>query len=263
MPKSAVVSKAARRGGLRAVLRWLRAIRSERAGGATTVFALSLPAIVGFAGLGTEAASWYLTKRTMQGAADTAASAAGTALSAGTSSVSALTSEARSIAARSNFVNGSNGTTVTVNYPPSSGTYQGKADAVEVSISKPQPALLGAVPVARADDRRARGRARQSQLRGLRHRARQEQRNGDDDIGLQRSQLSGLLALREFSGFRGAQHERQRDDQCEQGVFCRQLQRRRPDDRHGDLSRRRSDYRSLSHLGFSRLLRLRYPTTTS
>ena len=145
MPKSAVVCKAAGRGGLRMVLRWLRAIRSERAGGATIVFALSLPAIVGFAGLGTEAASWYLTKRTMQGAADTAAAAAGTALSAGTSSVSALTSEARSIAARSNFVNGSNGTTVTVNYPPSSGSYQGRADAVEVSISKPQPALLSAL----------------------------------------------------------------------------------------------------------------------
>ncbi len=123
----------------------LRQSAADRAGGVTTVFALSLPAIVGFAGLGAEAASWYLTKRTMQGAADTAASAAATALSAGTTSAAALASEARSIAARSNFVNGSNGTTVTVNYPPSSGTYQGRANAVEVSISKQEPALLSAL----------------------------------------------------------------------------------------------------------------------
>jgi hypothetical protein len=34
---------------------------------------------------------------------------------------------------------------VTVNYPPSSGTYQGSSDAVEVSISKQEPALLSAL----------------------------------------------------------------------------------------------------------------------
>ncbi|MGE3783254.1 MAG: pilus assembly protein TadG-related protein, partial [Alphaproteobacteria bacterium] len=145
MPKSAVVKNAARRGLWRASLGRLKAVGAETAGGATTVFALSLPAIVGFAGLGAEAASWYLTKRTMQGAADTAAAAAATALSAGTTSPTALTNEARSIAARSNFVDGSGGTTVAVNYPPTSGSYQGRSDAVQVAISKPQPPLLSAL----------------------------------------------------------------------------------------------------------------------
>jgi hypothetical protein len=145
MPKLAVVSKPARPGWFRSIARLFGAIRADRAGGVTAVLALSLPAIVGFAGLGTEAASWYLTRRTMQGAADTAASTAAAARAAGTSSASVLASEARSIAASYNFVNGSNGTTVTVNYPPSSGTYQGRNDAVEVSISKQEPALLSAL----------------------------------------------------------------------------------------------------------------------
>jgi Flp pilus assembly protein TadG len=124
--------------------RW-RAIGADRAGGATIVFALTLPVIVGFAGLGAEAASWYLAKRNMQGAADTAAAAAATALAAGTTSAAALANEGRTIAARSGFVNGSNSTTVTVNYPPTSGSYQGRADAVAVSITRQEPALLSAL----------------------------------------------------------------------------------------------------------------------
>src|SRR4051795_7430506 len=85
------------------------------------LFALPLPIIIGFAGLGTEVADWYLTKRTMQGAADAAAAS----LAAGTTAASILRTDARSIAALSNFVDGSNNTTVTVNYPPASGSYQG------------------------------------------------------------------------------------------------------------------------------------------
>src|SRR5258708_70606 len=67
--------------------------------GATVVMlALSLSALAGFVGLGTEAASWYNTKRTMQGAADAAASAAALALAANEAS-STFTTLARSIAA--------------------------------------------------------------------------------------------------------------------------------------------------------------------
>ena len=40
-----------------------RKVRTDRTGGVTTVLALSLPAVIGFAGLGTEAANWYLTRR--------------------------------------------------------------------------------------------------------------------------------------------------------------------------------------------------------
>src|SRR3954453_15516814 len=81
-------------------------------GAVMPLFALALPIVIGFAGLGTEVADWYLTKRTMQGAADAAAATAA-ALAAGTTSAATLRIDAQSIAALSNFVDGSNNTTVT------------------------------------------------------------------------------------------------------------------------------------------------------
>src|SRR4051812_22788523 len=114
-------------------------------GAVMPLFALTLPIIIGFAGLGTEVADWYLTKRTMQGAADAAAATAAASLAAGTTAASTLRTDARSIAALSNFVDGSNNTTVTVNYPPASGSYQGRSDAVEVSISRQEPTLLSSL----------------------------------------------------------------------------------------------------------------------
>jgi len=111
-------------------------------GGATLItLALSLSVIAGFAGLGTEAANWYLTKRAMQGAADAAASTAAASLAAGAKASSTLITEAKSIAAAHNFTDGSNGTTVTVNYPPTSGNYQ-SSPAIEVFIRQPQQGLI-------------------------------------------------------------------------------------------------------------------------
>jgi Flp pilus assembly protein TadG len=139
----------ARRGRQRrlagSIAAWFGKLRADRGGAVMPVLALSLPIIIGFAGLGTEAASWYLTKRTMQGAADAAASTAAASLAAGTTSASTLATDAKSIAAHYNFVNGNSHTTVTVNYPPTSGTYQGSSSAVEVSISKQEPALLSSL----------------------------------------------------------------------------------------------------------------------
>src|SRR5437016_11167311 len=101
----------------------------DRGGATAVIFAISLSGILGAAGLGTEAANWYLIQREMQGAADTAATTAAAALASGAPS-STFTSSARSVAAGYNFVNGSNGATVTVNYPPASGGYQ-SSGAVE------------------------------------------------------------------------------------------------------------------------------------
>src|SRR3954451_17854506 len=128
MLNSAVATNPAKRRRLRSIVRWFAKLRADRAGGATVFIALSMPAIVGFAAIGTEAGNWYLTKRTLQGAADAAASTAAAARASGTSSRSILVSEAKSIAASYNFVNGTNSTTVTVNYPPSSGTYKDSTD---------------------------------------------------------------------------------------------------------------------------------------
>src|SRR5437764_14063720 len=49
----------------------------NRSGATAVAIALALTAVLGFAGLGTEAASWYYTKRNMQSAADAAAATAG------------------------------------------------------------------------------------------------------------------------------------------------------------------------------------------
>ena len=78
--------------------------------------ALSLTAVVGVAGLGTEVAGWYFTKRAMQGAADSAASTAAAALAGGVTGTPLVT-EGKSIAAGFAFVDGSGGTTVNVNNP--------------------------------------------------------------------------------------------------------------------------------------------------
>lgn len=117
--------------------------------GATAVaLAVALTAMLGFAGLGTEAAMWYFTKRDMQSAADAAAATAaanlaGTLQRGGTASSSQFTTDAKSIAAKYGFVDGSSdGTHVVPEYPPSSGAYSGNGSYVAVSISQPQKALL-------------------------------------------------------------------------------------------------------------------------
>jgi hypothetical protein len=107
------------------------------------MLAISLAGLAGAAGLGIEAASWYTAKRTMQAAADTAASSAASALAAGEPS-STFATQAKSVAASYNFVDGSNGTTVTVNYPPKSGGYQ-SSPAVEVIIKQTQKPLLSSL----------------------------------------------------------------------------------------------------------------------
>lgn len=52
------------------------AFATDCSGAVAVPAAIALLVILGFAGLGSEAASWYVAKRSMQGAADTAASSA-------------------------------------------------------------------------------------------------------------------------------------------------------------------------------------------
>jgi Flp pilus assembly protein TadG len=130
----------------------------DRRGAAAVLLAVALSAIVGFAGLGSEVAGWYYTTRSMQGAADSAASTAAAALASATSTGSTITGDqlrnaARSVTATFNFTNGTGSTTVTVNNPPATTTnltgcstpFTGFNCYVEVLISQPQTALLSAV----------------------------------------------------------------------------------------------------------------------
>jgi hypothetical protein len=114
------------------------------AGAAAIFLALALAGLVGMAGLGTEAASWYFTKRAMQGAADSGAATAAAAMAAGAPS-STYPVEAKSVVAGYNFVDGVHGTEVAVNSPPQSGEYSGNSIGVEVVISQPQTRLLSAL----------------------------------------------------------------------------------------------------------------------
>src|SRR3979411_2882075 len=89
----------------------------DRNGAVAGLLAIGLSAIVGFAGLGSEVAAWYYTKRAMQGAADSAATTAAAALAAATVSGSSVTGTQLSNAGRRggstvNFRDGTGRTTV-------------------------------------------------------------------------------------------------------------------------------------------------------
>ena len=122
----------------------LRGLAADRSGAAAVMLALSLSSVLGMAGLGTEVAAWYMTKQTMQGAADAAAYTAMTALGKG-ASVAQLTTEARSVTGNYNFIDQTAGVTVTVNSSPASGSQAGKSTAVEVIVSQLQTPMVSGV----------------------------------------------------------------------------------------------------------------------
>ncbi|OKO82996.1 hypothetical protein AC628_02725 [Bradyrhizobium sp. NAS96.2] len=105
-----------------------------------------MPVLVGTAGLGTEVAWWFYKHKNMMSAADSAAVSAATA---GTN----LVTEANAVTTFYGYANGIGNVTVTVNQPPSTGSFASSPQAVEVIISQPQARLLsalfgsGAVPV--------------------------------------------------------------------------------------------------------------------
>ncbi len=139
--------------------RWTKFVRellarslSDRKGGITVMTAMSLTALMGFAGLGTEASYWYVKQRSMQGAVDAASFTAAAALmngetvTAGQPATGTPVNSAKAIAAQYGFVDGANGVTVTVNSPPTPGTPNaGNAKAVEVIIQQTQTPLLSAL----------------------------------------------------------------------------------------------------------------------
>jgi hypothetical protein len=114
---------------------------ADRSGAAAVTIAVTFTALVGFAALGTEVAEWYSIRRTMQGAADSAAFSAALAKWNGANNA-ASTSEGTSVAASYGFVDGTNGAVVTINIPPASGPHTADTNAVEAIVSRPQPLQL-------------------------------------------------------------------------------------------------------------------------
>jgi hypothetical protein len=120
------------------------ALAGDCAGTVTITVALALSALVGFAALATEVGGWYVTKRTMQGAADSSAYSAAMAKAAG-APAAAYVSQAKSVTGGYGYVDGNSGVTVTVNSPPKSGNHTSDSTAVEVIIARSQPLVLASL----------------------------------------------------------------------------------------------------------------------
>jgi Flp pilus assembly protein TadG len=115
----------------------------DRSGAAAIMMALSLPVMLGVAGLAVDAALWQYNRNNAQGAADAAAMSAVASAIAG-DSIDRVQSEAYSAAAAAGYIRGQNAT-VTLNNPPTSGNYAGNSNAYEVIITEAQPQYFSAL----------------------------------------------------------------------------------------------------------------------
>ena len=122
----------------------------DRSGSVVPMVAIALTVLLGLAALGTEVGTWYGTKRNMQNAADSAAYSAAIAKNVPPGTSSVFTAQAKSVAGSYGYVDASKNVTVTVNNPPSSGTYSANNFAIEVTIQQPQQASLSAIYMATA-----------------------------------------------------------------------------------------------------------------
>jgi putative Flp pilus-assembly TadE/G-like protein len=114
----------------------------DEAGNYVITMALLMPVFVGLCALGVEFGWWMHQKDKMQNAADSGAVSAATANSG---NLSNLETEADAVIASYGFVNGSKGTVITVNRPPTSGSYGSTSNAVEVIIQQPQDRLFSRI----------------------------------------------------------------------------------------------------------------------
>jgi Flp pilus assembly protein TadG len=118
----------------------LRDFCADQSGTIAVITGLSATALVGFAALAIDVASWQAAQHSMQGAADAAAYSAGIAYN--NNDGTSITIQAKAISAAQGYVDGQNNATVTVNQPPKSGSYTGTSTAIEVIIQQPQPRFL-------------------------------------------------------------------------------------------------------------------------
>ncbi|MDH2386673.1 pilus assembly protein TadG-related protein [Bradyrhizobium sp. CER78] len=116
----------------------LKRFARDRSGSYAIIIALLMPVLVGTAGLGTEVAWWFYKHKNMMSAADSAAVSAATA---GTN----FATEANAVTTFYGYANGIGNVTVTVNQPPSTGSFASSPQAVEVIISQPQARLMSAL----------------------------------------------------------------------------------------------------------------------
>lgn len=119
----------------------LRQFRDDRRANTAIMFALTLPLVVGAAGLGVETGYWYYMDRELQTAADVAAYAGAVEKRAG-SSTSVINSTALTESVQHGF-DAATGTII-VHTPPTSGTHQ-NTTSVEVILSQPAQRFFSAI----------------------------------------------------------------------------------------------------------------------
>jgi len=122
--------------------RLLKRFMNDEQGAIAVMFALMLPVIIAFIGLGLDVSFWYSAKRSLQGAADAAAIAAAYEISAGSSNA-IISAAALTDATRNGYDNAIG--TITVNRPPVTGANIGNTSAVEVILSEPRSMLFASV----------------------------------------------------------------------------------------------------------------------
>lgn len=115
---------------------------ADRRGATAIVFVMSLPIIIGMTGLGVESGYWYFKHRELQTAADVAAIAGAVEKRAG-GTVSTITSSATEEAIENGYA-GASGDTITVNTPPTSGSYQ-DSRSVEVILTANAPRFFSSI----------------------------------------------------------------------------------------------------------------------
>ena len=108
--------------------------RDGESGQALVLMAITMLAMLFAIGLAIDAGTLFVAKRTMQEAADSAAFAGGVVLWQDATKVTEARNAAIADATLNGFTDGVSSTTVTVNSPPTSGTYSGNALYVEVII---------------------------------------------------------------------------------------------------------------------------------
>jgi hypothetical protein len=110
---------------------------ADRAGVTLIVYALALPALLGFTGLAVEVGEWHALRTSLQSAADAGALAGAWELKAGGTAAQAVTAAKEAIAKNSVIPDA-----ITVNTPPDSGPYAGNDTAVQVLVQKKQLPLF-------------------------------------------------------------------------------------------------------------------------
>lgn len=118
----------------------MRRLADDRRGVTAITTALLLVVALGFVGFGIDFGMGYTSRRTAQGAADSAAFSASVAQYAGASDAAA---QARAVAATYGIQDGVGGVTVAVNDPPATGPHTTDPNAVEVVISRPGTQFFG------------------------------------------------------------------------------------------------------------------------